>query len=382
MTIRPLHDRVVVRRIEAEARSAGGIVIPDSASEKPDQGEILAVGPGAALDDGGTRPPAPVRSWATGTDRYPERPHGTPDERSIARRADRRRRRADTLGSAFRRARWGRGRLAASSRQPRWSSPMYLVKASAPVLDTVRRQNKQLFRGEPRDWEADEPVLFIRNKGDLEEGEKPIAVTARIAKIRPVEGSEAADLASGVKGQFRFVAEYEDVTELVAPFDLEEAIGERAADAYKRVTIARKVEGEDATKLGSFLKARAPAEPKSAKARPAAEEVKEAKEAKEAPAAPAKDAPAKKAPAKAAATKADRPETRPATPPPAEKTPAPQAAATKAETAKPASGKPTEEKAEQVPPAYLPWYLETVELSRLSLAFFAAGAFLLGAVMF
>ncbi len=56
MAIRPLHDRVVVRRIEAEARSAGGIVIPDSASEKPDQGEVVAVGPGAPLDDGSVRP--------------------------------------------------------------------------------------------------------------------------------------------------------------------------------------------------------------------------------------------------------------------------------------------------------------------------------------
>ena len=46
MNIRPLHDRVVVRRIEEDAMSAGGIVLPDTASEKPSQGEILAVGPG------------------------------------------------------------------------------------------------------------------------------------------------------------------------------------------------------------------------------------------------------------------------------------------------------------------------------------------------
>lgn len=56
MTIRPLHDRVVVRRIEAETRSAGGIVIPDSATEKPDQGEVLAVGSGTILDNGESRP--------------------------------------------------------------------------------------------------------------------------------------------------------------------------------------------------------------------------------------------------------------------------------------------------------------------------------------
>ncbi len=52
MNIRPLHDRVVVRRTEEETISAGGIVIPDSAAEKPSQGEVLAVGPGKKLDDG------------------------------------------------------------------------------------------------------------------------------------------------------------------------------------------------------------------------------------------------------------------------------------------------------------------------------------------
>jgi len=52
MSIRPLHDRVVVRRMEEETKSAGGIVIPDSATEKPSQGEVLAVGPGKNLDTG------------------------------------------------------------------------------------------------------------------------------------------------------------------------------------------------------------------------------------------------------------------------------------------------------------------------------------------
>lgn len=52
MKIRPLHDRVVVNRTEEETTSAGGIVIPDSAAEKPSQGEIVAVGPGKKLDDG------------------------------------------------------------------------------------------------------------------------------------------------------------------------------------------------------------------------------------------------------------------------------------------------------------------------------------------
>jgi chaperonin GroES len=56
MKIRPLHDRVVVKRLEQEQKSAGGIVIPDNAAEKPDQGEVIAVGNGKILEDGKTRP--------------------------------------------------------------------------------------------------------------------------------------------------------------------------------------------------------------------------------------------------------------------------------------------------------------------------------------
>ena len=56
MKIRPLHDRVVVRRMEEERTSAGGIVIPDSATEKPIQGEMIAVGNGKILDNGESRP--------------------------------------------------------------------------------------------------------------------------------------------------------------------------------------------------------------------------------------------------------------------------------------------------------------------------------------
>ena len=56
MKIRPLHDRVIVKRIEEEKKTASGIVIPDSAAEKPDQGEVLAVGSGKILDDGKIRP--------------------------------------------------------------------------------------------------------------------------------------------------------------------------------------------------------------------------------------------------------------------------------------------------------------------------------------
>ena len=52
MHFRPLHDRVVVRRIEAEEKTSGGIIIPDTAKEKPQEGEIVAVGPGARDDSG------------------------------------------------------------------------------------------------------------------------------------------------------------------------------------------------------------------------------------------------------------------------------------------------------------------------------------------
>ena len=52
MKFRPLHDRVVVKRIEAEEKSAGGIIIPDTAKEKPSQGEVIAVGPGGRDEAG------------------------------------------------------------------------------------------------------------------------------------------------------------------------------------------------------------------------------------------------------------------------------------------------------------------------------------------
>lgn len=55
MKIRPLHDRVIVKRLEEERKTASGIVIPDSAAEKPDQGEIVAVGNGKVLDSGEVR---------------------------------------------------------------------------------------------------------------------------------------------------------------------------------------------------------------------------------------------------------------------------------------------------------------------------------------
>ena len=56
MNIRPLHDRVVIRRLEEERKSPGGIVIPDTAAEKPIRGEVLAVGKGKILENGDIRP--------------------------------------------------------------------------------------------------------------------------------------------------------------------------------------------------------------------------------------------------------------------------------------------------------------------------------------
>ena len=52
MAFRPLHDRVVVRRIDSDEKTAGGIIIPDTAKEKPQEGEVVAVGPGARDEDG------------------------------------------------------------------------------------------------------------------------------------------------------------------------------------------------------------------------------------------------------------------------------------------------------------------------------------------
>lgn len=56
MAFRPLHDRVLVRRVEAEAKTAGGIIIPDSAKEKPQEGEVVAVGTGTRADNGTVTP--------------------------------------------------------------------------------------------------------------------------------------------------------------------------------------------------------------------------------------------------------------------------------------------------------------------------------------
>ena len=56
MGFRPLHDRVVIRRVEAEEKTSGGIIIPDTAREKPMEGEVVAVGPGARGEDGKIQP--------------------------------------------------------------------------------------------------------------------------------------------------------------------------------------------------------------------------------------------------------------------------------------------------------------------------------------
>ena len=56
MSFRPLHDRVLVRRVDAEAKTAGGIIIPDTAQEKPQEGEVVSVGSGARADNGTVTP--------------------------------------------------------------------------------------------------------------------------------------------------------------------------------------------------------------------------------------------------------------------------------------------------------------------------------------
>ncbi len=56
MTFRPLHDRILIRRIEAQAKTAGGIIIPDTAQEKPQEGEVVAVGTGTRAEDGKITP--------------------------------------------------------------------------------------------------------------------------------------------------------------------------------------------------------------------------------------------------------------------------------------------------------------------------------------
>jgi chaperonin GroES len=56
MNLRPLHDRLIVKRLDQETKTASGIVLPDAAAEKPDQGEVLAVGNGKVLEDGKVRP--------------------------------------------------------------------------------------------------------------------------------------------------------------------------------------------------------------------------------------------------------------------------------------------------------------------------------------
>ena len=56
MKFKPLHDRVVVKRLESDEKTSGGIIIPDTAKEKPSEGEVLAVGPGEMMEDGKTKP--------------------------------------------------------------------------------------------------------------------------------------------------------------------------------------------------------------------------------------------------------------------------------------------------------------------------------------
>jgi len=56
MKLRPLHDRIIVKRVDQETKTASGIIIPDAAAEKPDQGQVMAIGNGKILEDGSVRP--------------------------------------------------------------------------------------------------------------------------------------------------------------------------------------------------------------------------------------------------------------------------------------------------------------------------------------
>ena len=71
MTFRPLHDRVLVRRIEAQEKTAGGIIIPDTAKEKPQEGEVVSVGSGARSDDGKVTP-LEAEKWANNPSSFME----------------------------------------------------------------------------------------------------------------------------------------------------------------------------------------------------------------------------------------------------------------------------------------------------------------------
>ena len=83
MSFRPLHDRVVVRRVNQEEKSRGGIIIPDTAQEKPMEGEIIAVGPGARGDDG-TLQPLDVKAGGPGAVRQMVRHRGQTRRRGTA----------------------------------------------------------------------------------------------------------------------------------------------------------------------------------------------------------------------------------------------------------------------------------------------------------
>ena len=65
MKFRPLHDRVVIRRVDAEEKTAGGIIIPDTAQEKPMEGEVIAVGPGTRNDKASSSPSTSRRATAS-----------------------------------------------------------------------------------------------------------------------------------------------------------------------------------------------------------------------------------------------------------------------------------------------------------------------------
>ena len=99
MKFRPLHDRVVVKRIDAEEKTAGGIIIPDTAKEKPSQGEIIAVGPGGR-DESGKLIPIDLKVGDTVSvrqmvgHRSEDRRPGSPDHEGVRHHGRHRRRRA------------------------------------------------------------------------------------------------------------------------------------------------------------------------------------------------------------------------------------------------------------------------------------------------
>ena len=103
MKFRPLHDRVVIRRLEGEQKTKAGIIIPDTAQEKPQEGEVVAVGPGAR-DEAGKLIPSDLKSGRSGVvwqmvgDRSEDRRRRTPHHEGVRRHGGARRRQGQQEG--------------------------------------------------------------------------------------------------------------------------------------------------------------------------------------------------------------------------------------------------------------------------------------------